>query len=520
MRVNLGHCWESHRAGRDVQVEWNSDLLQNGHTLIMGPSGSGKTFQLRSFIRQLSEANTNARVHVFDVHGDIAIPGASEVVFSQSTPFGLNPLVVSSHPDFGGVNKCISAFLRTISKVSGNLGPRQLALIRNLLLDVYRARGFDPERPETWEVDEAQAHYLGEGTSGRTYLNIPYKDNAAAKAVANIGWDRNMRGPGFEKGCWWVATEEYVGAITQWQPAIVGRMHPNLEDVLAHVRRQRTIAFMGSDQKAVHAFDVYRRAARAYQRAELEEVRKATSRGPDYLFAQEEKARAGEKALETYREFLVTIRTGDELEDILKYDKATGLDAIIDRLETLRASGVFKNKPAPFDPNAKVWRYRLESLDREEKIMFVLFKLRELYNDAVKRGPVNQLHDVLVPDEAHLFVDEDGEDMLSVLGREARKFGVAIVAANQDPLLPKNFITSLATKIVLGIAPEYSAQAISKMGIPADKLKWVSPKKSMLVQMQDSSADAGKWRGVFFKKPGAVGNISVTEGRVAVSQGE
>lgn len=333
---------------------------------------------------------------------------------------------------------------------------------------------------------------------------MPFEEKDEAKAVANIAWDRNMRAPGYDTGCWWINAKDYVGAITRWPLAIVGRMHPSLDDVIAYAKRQRSVAFMGSDQQAVSAFDAYRRAAKAYLKAELAAI-KAGGNRPDGLDQGESaKEKAAGKAMDAYGQFLDSMRTGDELEDQIKYDKVENLNSIIDRLETLSASGVFKSEPPPFDPRATAWRYRIRALEREEKRMFVLFRLRELYNEAVERGEVRGLRDIIVVDEAHLYADEDGEDILSILAREARearKFGVAIVAANQTPELPKNFIASLATKVVLGIASEYNQLAVSKMGMPPEMLKWVSPKNCMAVQMYDSSPNDGVWRGVMLRTP-------------------
>ena len=456
---------------------------------------------MRRFLAALQENNTEARLHIFDVHDDLTIDGSSDVIFSQSTPYGLNPLVVGPDPHFGGVNKCINAFLSIVGKVSGTLGPRQQSLLRHLLLDVYRARGFDPARPGTWVVDKDHAHYLTDGNANRYYLNVPFEEKDEAKAVANIAWDRNMRAPGYDTGCWWINAKDYVGAITCWPLAIVGRMHPSLDDVIAYAKRQRSVAFMGSDQQAVSAFDAYRRAAKAYLKAELAAIKAGGNRTDGLDQGESAKEKAAGKAMDAYGQFLDSMRTGDELEDQIKYDKVENLNSIIDRLETLSASGVFKSEPPPFDPRATAWRYRIRALEREEKRMFVLFRLRELYNEAVERGEVCGLRDIIVVDEAHLYADEDGEDILSILAREARKFGVAIVAANQTPELPKNFIASLATKVVLGIASEYNQLAVSKMGMPPEMLKWVSPKNCMAVQMYDSSPNDGVWRGVMLRTP-------------------
>ncbi|MEJ6002628.1 DUF5710 domain-containing protein [Paucibacter soli] len=511
MKAYFGKCSVSYQKGQDVNIIWDSSLLQNGHTLFIGRPGAGKTHQLRRFLSAFQEGSDEARVHIFDVHDDLDIPGASEVIFSQSTPYGLNPLEVGSDPHFGGVNKCINAFLRTVNKVTGNLGARQQPLLRNLLLDVYRARGFNPDDPRTWHVDPAQAHFLSDGSDGRLYLSIPFEEKEEAKSVANVTWDRNMRAPGYETGCWWIRENEYTGAITRWFPATAGRMHPSLDDVILYAKRQMMIAFMGSDQAAVTALEAFVKASRAHYKQELLQLKAGGVNRPDDLESSSSaKERAAGKAMEAYGRYLEAVRTGDEVENILKYDKAD-FKSVIDRLESLRASGIFKSEPPPFDSYSRVWRYRIRALEREEKRLFVLFRLRELYNEAVERGECTGLRDIIVVDEAHLYADEDGEDMLSVLAREARKFGVAVIAANQTPELPKDFIASLATKVVLGIASEFDQQAVSKMGMTKELLKWIQPKATLAIQMQDSSKTSGQWRPVLLRKPVSANQAGVQQ---------
>ncbi|MFK4705850.1 hypothetical protein ABIC83_002689 [Roseateles asaccharophilus] len=501
MKAFFGWDWPAWNRGREVGVEWDSASLQNGHSLFIGRPGSGKTYQLNRFIRAFRDGNDQARVHILDVHDDLAIEGASEVIFSQSTPYGLNPLVVGADPHFGGVHKCINNFIRTVNKVTGNLGARQQPLLRNLLLDVYRLRGFDPEDHRTWEVDPHHAHLLSDGSDGRLYLRIPFEEKEEARSVANISWDRNMRAPGYESGCWWIKESEYTGAITRWLPATAGRMHPTLDDVIMFAKRQMMIAFMGSDQAAVTALEAFVKASRAHYKAELAQLRSGGVNRPDRVEeSSSEKERKGSKAMEAFGQYLDRVRTGDEIENILKYDKAD-FKSVIDRLESLRASGIFKAQLPPFDPRARIWRYRIRALEREEKRLFVLFRLRELYNEAVQRGEVSGLRDIIVVDEAHLYADEDGEDMLSVLAREARKFGVAVIAANQTPELPKDFIASLGTKVVLGVASEFNPLAISKMGMTKELLAWIQPKMTLAIQMQDSSRQSGEWRQVVLRKP-------------------
>ena len=103
----------------NLRVRWREDEVINGHVLIAGGSGTGKTHNIRKMCHQLTKSNSGPlKIHVFDVHDDIEIPGASDVIFSEATSCGLNPLTVDPHPHTGGVRKAIQNFILTINKTS------------------------------------------------------------------------------------------------------------------------------------------------------------------------------------------------------------------------------------------------------------------------------------------------------------------------------------------------------------------------------------------------------------------
>nr|WP_314561565.1 hypothetical protein [uncultured Pseudomonas sp.] len=83
----------------------DSDKLVNGPALLAGMSGSGRTYTLRRMISHVLQSCGGhiPGIHLFDVHGDLSISGASEVLFSERTNSGLNPLRANPDPHFGGV---------------------------------------------------------------------------------------------------------------------------------------------------------------------------------------------------------------------------------------------------------------------------------------------------------------------------------------------------------------------------------------------------------------------------------
>jgi hypothetical protein len=159
MHVLLGHnAYLKRTQNRDVPVVWDSRTALNPHILVVGGSGSGKTYTLLRMIRSLAEsARAPVRLHVFDVHGDLEVPEASTVKFSEATPYGLNPLIVDADPDHGGVRRRIQSFIAALNRTARPLGSRQEAVLRALLADLYAANGFYADRPDSWRLNDGVA---------------------------------------------------------------------------------------------------------------------------------------------------------------------------------------------------------------------------------------------------------------------------------------------------------------------------------------------------------------------------
>ena len=487
MKAVLGRDANPRR--RDEPVEWDTARLINAHALILGTTGAGKTTMLRSLIRHLQP--NRVRIHVFDVHGDLRIEGASEVLISERTPYGLNPLRVNPDPHFGGVRKCIQQFIATVNRASTTpLGVKQEAVIRNLLTDVYRQKGFRVDDPSTWSVDESRAQLVSDGSDNRIYLDVPLSEKDQAKALG-ARWDGDRR-------CWWIAVDQYKGGITRWPPKTVGRTHLTLSDAVLYARRLLQVSFLGSDQHAVTELEIFHKHAAAFQRRIVEAARR-NEQGHDPDDAALSAAR--EKALASYARYVNAVRTGNELADLIKYDSTDVLKSVVDRLESLQATGIFKTTPPPFDPNASVWTYKLNALSKPEKQLFVFFKLQEIYDLSFMRGEQDDVVEVVALDEAGMFVDGDGAGILSTIAREGRKFGISVIAANQAADMPEDFLASLGTKLVLGLDEMYWRQAVSRMRMDEALLRWIRPMHSMGVQLKERGSTRSDWRYVLVDSP-------------------
>src|SRR3546814_3453218 len=67
------------------------------------------------------------------------------------TEYGLNPLEVTTDPEFGGVRRRINSFIAMINRTTSKLGVRQEAVLRALLNDLYELNGYDQRNPRTWD---------------------------------------------------------------------------------------------------------------------------------------------------------------------------------------------------------------------------------------------------------------------------------------------------------------------------------------------------------------------------------
>jgi len=145
-------------------LAWNQTTALNGHMVIAGGSGSGKTHQIRRICSIMAAAGI--RLHIIDVHGDIDLPGAHTVKFSESTSFGLNPLEISADPDFGGPRKRTLAFVSTLRRLA-TLGDRQRVALQRAVLELYKNYGFYHDEPRSWGLGYDPRSFVKAGTVKR-----------------------------------------------------------------------------------------------------------------------------------------------------------------------------------------------------------------------------------------------------------------------------------------------------------------------------------------------------------------
>lgn len=498
LTINFGldaHKW---RLRESESVLWREDRVVNPHMLIVGMTGAGKTHNLRKIVEQMqATADEPLRIHVFDVHGDIEIDGASTVLFSEQTSSGLNPLTINPDPHYGGVRKRVQSFIATLNRARA-LGTKQETVIRYLLTDLYASHGFQAGDPSTWHVEPASdASAL---VDGRLYLEIPYWDKGDARLLG-VNWDA-------AKKAWWVRPESYQGGLTRWPPKQSGRRQLTMNDLLNYARTVQRRVFLGANQQAVISLEAFHRVARNYHKKLTVMLKHAEGRAISPLDAApiDPEARgeldaAAERAIGAYTDYIKSVKTGAEMDAHMRYDSADVLKSVVDRLENLNSIGIFRSQTPPFDPDASVWRYHLKALSMEERKLFVLFRLEELFLKALQRGQQSRVREVVILDEAHAFCDDDEDNIINTIAREARKFGLALVAASQAPNhFTDDFLTCVGTKMVLAIDEMWWDGAVRKLRLPLAGLEWIKPRQNCAIQIKSITESKNTWRSVLFRK--------------------
>jgi hypothetical protein len=487
------NAYDSSRTG----VYTDFDEVVNPHVMICGDSGTGKTHTLRQAIEAMVGTSPQpVRFHIFDVHGDIEIRDeiCSTVMFSESSPYGLNPLKLNPDPDYGGVRKCIQNFINilSLSPTTGRaLGPKQQDVLRNLLLDVFYMAGFDPDDPTTWIAKEAKDP---EGLiPNRVYIDLPYPEKDLGKKLAETGgisltFDSNNK-------CWHV--DRYEGPITRWPRKQWGKVNPTLSSLVQYATRRREMSFTGTGQREAALLDTVHRKVRAINRQLQNSTRARNDNG--VASSEDEKGRqdlekAKQETIKAFSDYVSMIEHGNALESMLKYDSFESLSTVKQIIDSLNSAGIFRDTPPDFDPRKAVWRYHIKAIRADEQKFMVNVRLREIFDRAVQRGESDYVREVIVIDEGAKFVEDDDEHIVNIIALEARKFGLAIWFAYQSPTqYPDTLLSTVATNVILGLDKNNWAVSQRKLGLDQQTLGWIRPREGVVVNRKLRGQSAQPW---------------------------
>ena len=420
---------------QEYPVHYEPERLINAHLLVCGMSGTGKSYQSLRLLASAVQAGIE--VDVFDVHDELhGIPGANACRYSQATGYGYNPLELDTDPHTGGVNRQIEYLLGLIHEVSPQFGVKQAMVLRNLLADTYALAGIYPDNPATWQRNSITESVRKQLTDARN----------------------------------WQALKQY---------------YPTLDDLKSYGKRKLTALTLGGDNKCLSALE---QLTRHYKRLNALQGKYAKASSDDELDKLGKQLTSSkEHCTSSYAAFIEAMQTGRELEDMLKYDSADTLASVLQRLELLNAAGIFRANPPPFG-NAPARVHQFKALTDEQQILLVKLRLRAIFERHKQAGATNsgtQLRHVIFLDEAHKFFSKDSSDIINVIAREARKFGIGLWCASQSPTdFPDSFLTNVGATLILGLHPTHWQMATAKLRLGKDTLKYIRAKEVVAVQLR------------------------------------
>lgn len=415
-------------------VTYDTRETLNAHTVICGMSGTGKSYQCIQMLT--SAAAAGIEVDVMDVHEELGdIPGAVSCKYSQATQLGFNPLVLDTDRHTGGVTRKANEIIGLVSEVA-HLGIKQQACLRSLVIDTYAAAGIFQDSPGTWrrrEITEAQHASI---VSRRAYAELR-------------------------------------------------EFYPTLGDLQSYARRKLQSLTMGGGDMSTAAFEELQKCLKALNKSQGNYGKARSPEDKQKLEVAVEQAKA--KYNEASLAWSASLQTGREFDDIIKYDSPDVLKGLMDRLEELNSSGIFQaNRPDFRGSNVRV--HAIKALSNDQQQLFVRMRLQSIFDRRKAEGATEtgvELRHVIFLDEGHKFFGKADDDIVNVIAREARKFGIGLWVASQSPAdFPKSFLSNVGMTMLLGIHPMYWTPTLSMLRTSERTLQGIRAKEVMAVRMQ------------------------------------
>lgn len=491
MKVNIGFDADDfNRKGLFNDLFWDRKQLSSPHILVIGDTGTGKSTRVRQFISGLvsgfqqnsSLTSKDFKIHIFDVHDDLKCENESSAKYNEIAKHGINPLELSNDPEFGGVRKRIASFIDIIEQSTHALGGKQVAMLRNILTDVYRLKGFNPEDPDSWVVEQTR-QYLPEDI---VWLSTTFEEKDKVKALG-AKWDP-------ERSTWYIEYKDYTTELEPWAPQELTsknevKTYPTLDDALNFARQKLKENFVGLGAEGVIAMQNLIKKTSKLSKLKLNQLKKqqqAKAQHADYHTSRDEAyEKAAEEVLTAVDKYIYCDHEDEEIDNLLKYSSKEVLKSVVERLENFKATGIFKSINPEFVQSKPIRRHRINALNDSEQKLFVLFQLRRIFEKAKEKGETNQIRDVIVLDESAKFFDEKDTNPLNKIALEARKYGILLIAASQSPThFSADFISSVGTKICLGLDATYWAHSANKLNTSLESIKSIRPRKDFLVHMK------------------------------------
>jgi Helicase HerA, central domain/Bacterial protein of unknown function (DUF853) len=452
MRHYLGiDSYAYNQKSQVYKIDYEPAKLINSHMLIAGMSGTGKSYQSMRMLE--TAARSGIEIDIFDVHEELdGIKGSKSVKYSQATRYGYNPLVLDTDPHTGGVNRQADFLVDLIKQVSP-IGIIQESALRNLIVSTYASIDITPGNPRSWIRQE---------------MNDEIRQQI-------------------------IEAEDYK---KYW------KYYPTLDDLILHGKNKIIALTIGTDNPSVVAYSELMAQKKKLYSSNLKA--RTIIDEQEILNLENKIVKTQQKCIELYSAHIQSMRTGQEPDDIIKFESAELISGIVTRLELLANAGTFSANPPPFGQN-KVRVHQIKSLLDDQQVMFVKLRLRAIFEQCKKLGPTESgtaLRHIVFLDEAHKYFNNNPSDIINVIAKEARKFGLGLWCASQSPLgFPEDFLSNVGAIMFLGISSMYWKKTTNSLRITEETLMHIKPKQTMAVKLQREGYSDPPFKAVIVPNP-------------------
>jgi hypothetical protein len=336
-----------------------------------------------------------------------------------------------------------------VNTTSRKLGSKQETALRNLLNDVYRINGCNDCEANTWRKKE------------------------------NTGVIRNNL----------IEQRDYQG---------LRQYYPVMDDLLSFAERKLTSLYLGTNIKTVLALEEVNHLAKQLNRAR----QKHDKSTQDAQIEKTEKVLdiAKSKVKAAFEAYVDHIESGNEISDVMKYNSKEVLQSVLERLNILNAAGIFHPNPPAFgDANGRC--HQIKHLSDDEQSMFVSMRLESIFRQCRDSGVKPDIQHIVFVDEAHKFISEDSDNIINIIAKEGRKFGLGLWCASQSPThFSEDFLTNCGTTILLGLHSSYWDMACRKLRIEPSVLKFIRPQQVAAIKLQLKGSMDSKFQNVIINE--------------------
>jgi len=252
------------------------------------------------------------------------------------------------------------------------------------------------------------------------------------------------------------------------------KAYPTFEDLLRFAKSKQEEAFMGANSDTVKAFHKLMGKSRKLKK---ERVKLDDSEELDLL---------KEELVAEFTDFVydkLPHISENAIQDYLNYSSHDVLSSLINRLESLQSTGLFKNEPIEFDKSKPIHRYDLSTLSVSDQKIFINLALSDLYLELRERGFGGKTDTYVFIDESKNYIDKSEDNMIVRYFNEIRKYGCGLwLGAQSIDHFEDDIIRNAANKIILGVDSIYAASFAKRLNIDIKLIEGIKPKKSLLFE--------------------------------------